>query len=103
MRKHQEIRDGFHKSREDLTGEHAFGDAGQIFFAIVIYLSEVLLYLGLFILHMSLAAGVVWIFASVFLYYLSRHEERLLLDRFGKEYESYMHDVGMWIPRFRRN
>ncbi len=67
-----------------------------------IYLSEVLLYLGLFILTMSLAAGVVWIFASCFLYYLSRHEERLLLERFGEEYESYMRDVGMWLPRVRR-
>lgn len=67
-----------------------------------IYLSEVFLYLGLFMLNMSLTAGVVWIGASVFLYYLSRYEERLLLDRFGKDYESYMRDVGMWIPRIRR-
>ncbi len=67
-----------------------------------IYLSEVLLYLGLFMLTMSLTAGVVWIGASGFLYYLSRHEERLLLERFGEEYESYMRDVGMWIPRVRR-
>jgi protein-S-isoprenylcysteine O-methyltransferase Ste14 len=67
-----------------------------------IYLSEVLLYLGLFMLTMSLAAGVVWIGASGFLYYLSRHEERLLLARFGEAYESYIRDVGMWIPRVRR-
>ena len=66
-----------------------------------IYLSEVLLYLGLFMLTLSLAAGVVWIGASGFLYYLSRHEERLLLERFGEGYESYMRDVGMWIPRVR--
>ena len=174
MWKHRKARERFHKSRDDLTGEHAFGDTGQIIFALIffgvwiadsfflkytthlngivpslirrpigililclagycawsglnivfgevqetpsvirkgvfrvvrhpIYLSEVLLYLGLFIFHMSLAAGVVWIVASVFLYYLSRHEERLLLDRFGKDYESYMRDVGMWIPRFRRD
>lgn len=64
-----------------------------------IYLSEVLLYLGLFLIHMSLAAGVVWLGASVFLYYLSRYEERLLLKRFGKKYRSYMREVGMWIPR----
>jgi len=64
-----------------------------------IYLSEVLLYLGLLMLNLSLAAGVVWIGTSVFLYYLSRYEERLLLDRFGKDYESYIRDVGMWIPR----
>lgn len=155
--------------RDDLTGEHTWGDAGQIIFALLffgvwiadsfflrytiqlnevvspvvrkpigyvilcvsaylawsglriafgevrkkpsvirkgvfgvvrhpIYLSEVLLYLGLFLLNMSLTAGVVWIGASGFLYYLSRYEERLLLERFGEDYESYMHDVGMWIP-----
>lgn len=69
----------------------------------LIYLSEVLLYLGLFLLDMSLAAGVVWIGASVFLYYLSRYEERLLLSRFGEDYESYMRDVGMWIPRKKKD
>jgi len=67
-----------------------------------IYFSEVLLYLGLFLLHMSLAAGLVGIGAAVFLHYLSRYEERLLLKRFGDDYQSYMHDVGMWIPRLRR-
>jgi protein-S-isoprenylcysteine O-methyltransferase Ste14 len=64
-----------------------------------IYLSEVLLYLGLLLIHMSMAAGVVWLGASVFLYYLSRYEERLLLERFGQAYHSYMREVGMWIPR----
>ena len=67
-----------------------------------IYFSEVLLYLGLFMLNMSLAAGVVWLGASVFLYYLSRYEESLLLERFGEDYRAYMRDVGMWIPRVRR-
>ena len=67
-----------------------------------IYLSEVLLYLGLFMLNMSLAAGAVWIGATVFLYYLSRYEEKLLLKRFGDGYRTYMREVGMWTPRLRR-
>jgi len=67
-----------------------------------IYLSEVLVYLGLFMLNMSLAAGVVWLGATAFLYYLSRYEERLLLKRFGDGYRSYMRDVGMWVPRLLR-
>jgi protein-S-isoprenylcysteine O-methyltransferase Ste14 len=162
----------FHK-RDDLTGEHSWGDAGQIIFALLffgvwiadsfflryttqlnevvphlvrkpigyallgisaylalsglivvfgkvrerpivirkgvfglvrhpIYLSEVLLYLGLLMLNMSLTAGLVWIGASYFLYYLSRYEERLLLERFGEDYESYMRHVGMWMPRIRK-
>jgi protein-S-isoprenylcysteine O-methyltransferase Ste14 len=67
-----------------------------------IYLSEVLLYLGLFLLNMSLAAGAVLLGAAAFLYYLSRYEERLLLKRFGDDYRLYIRDVGMWLPRLRR-
>lgn len=68
-----------------------------------IYLSEVLLYLGLFMLSMSLAAGAMLLCTMAFLYYLSRYEERLLLKRFGDDYRSYACDVGMWVPRLRRN
>ena len=67
-----------------------------------IYLSEVLLYLGLLMIRVSLAAAVIWIVASGFLYYLSRYEEKLLLERFGEDYEIYMRDVGMWLPRLGR-
>ena len=67
-----------------------------------VYLSEILLYLGLLLLSISLAAAVVWIIAIGFLHYISRYEERLLLARFGKEYEQYMKEVPMWIPRLRK-
>jgi protein-S-isoprenylcysteine O-methyltransferase Ste14 len=67
-----------------------------------VYLSEILLYLGLLMLSMSLAAAMVWIIAIWFLHYISRYEERLLLARFGEEYELYMREVPMWIPRLRK-
>jgi len=67
-----------------------------------IYLSEILLYLGLLMLSMSLAAAVVWVVAIGFLHYISRYEEKLLLERFGEEYEQYMREVPMWIPWFRK-
>lgn len=67
-----------------------------------VYLSEILLYLGLLMLSISLAAAVVWIIAIRFLHYISRYEERLLLARFGEEYELYMREVPMWIPRLRK-
>lgn len=173
MRDSKTTREKWFEQRDDLTGEHALGDVGQIIFALLffgtwiadsfflkyttqlndivpalvrrpigivllclsaycawsgmrivfgevretasvirkgvfgvvrhpIYLSEVLLYLGLFMLNMSLAAGAVWIGATAFLYFLSRYEERLLLKRFGEDYRSYMRDVGMWVPRLRR-
>ena len=159
-----------YQQREDLTGEHALGDLGQIILAILftatwisdsfflkvttmlnpyvpliiriplavvllglsaylawaglsmvfgekredpgviktgvfsrvrhpIYLSEILLYLGFLILSLSLAAAVVWCVVIVFLHYISRWEEKLLLARFGEDYARYMRDVPMWIIR----
>ncbi len=65
-----------------------------------IYLSEILLYLGFFMFSLSLAALCVLVVAILFLHYLSRYEEKLLLNRFGESYKKYMQEVGMWIPRF---
>ena len=161
------------QQREDLTGEHTLGDAGQIVFACLfaatwiadtfffryttflnqlvppaarilvgvvmlvvsgylagtglsivfgkvmekpgviregvfnvvrhpVYLSEILLYFGLLMLNISLVAAAIWIFAIVFLHYISRYEEKLLLERFGDEYKLYMQEVPMWFPRFRK-
>ena len=67
-----------------------------------VYLGEILLYLGLLILSISLAAAAVWIIAIGFLHYISRYEEKMLVARFGEEYEQYMKEVPMWIPRFRK-
>ena len=67
-----------------------------------VYLSEILLYLGLLMFSTSLAAAVVWVIAIGFLHYISRHEEKLLLAHFGEEYAQYMRDVPMWIPRFSK-
>jgi len=67
-----------------------------------IYLSEILFYFGILVLSTSLAAAVVWLVAIGFLHYISRCEERLLLERFGDEYKRYMHEVPMFIPRLVR-
>jgi len=67
-----------------------------------IYLSEIILYLGLLVLHTSFAAVLIWIIAILFLHYISRYEEKLLLAKYGKEYEQYMKEVPMWFPRLYR-
>ena len=68
-----------------------------------IYLSEIVLYFGFILLSLSIASMVVWIMAFLFLHFISRFEEKLLLDRFGEEYEQYMREVPMWIPRLRNS
>ena len=67
-----------------------------------IYLSEIILYLGLLILNISLAATIILVIAMFFLHYISRYEEKLLLTRFGDEYKHYMKEVPMWFPRLYR-
>ena len=67
-----------------------------------IYLGAILGYLGLIILSLSLAATVVWVIIIVFYHFISRHEEKLLVEKFGKDYEDYMRQVPMWIPRLVR-
>ena len=67
-----------------------------------VYLGEIVLYLGVLILSISLAAIGVWVIAIVFLHLISRYEEKLLISRFGEEYEKYKREVPMWIPRLRK-
>ena len=64
-----------------------------------IYLSEILFYIGLLILSTSLAAVVVLIIGIIFLHYISRSEEKLLIAYFGEDYKKYMQEVPMWFPR----
>jgi len=67
-----------------------------------IYLSEIILYLGLLLINISLAAVPALIIAMFFLHYISRHEEKLLLAKYGDEYKRYMEEVPMWFPRLCR-
>jgi protein-S-isoprenylcysteine O-methyltransferase Ste14 len=63
-----------------------------------IYLASLLVYLGLIVLTLSLLSVIIFIIAIIFYYYISRFEEKLLLARFGQEYEDYMKQVPMLLP-----
>jgi protein-S-isoprenylcysteine O-methyltransferase Ste14 len=67
-----------------------------------IYMSEILLYLGMLFFSTSLAAVGVWVVGIAFFHYISRYEEKVLLAQFGDEYRQYMKDVPMYLPRLRR-
>ncbi|MFC2079550.1 methyltransferase family protein [Candidatus Bipolaricaulota bacterium] len=62
------------------------------------YLSEILLGLGLLLFSLSLAAAAVWVLAIGFLHIIARYEERQLLAHFGDDYREYMREVPMWLP-----
>ena len=64
------------------------------------YMSEILLYLGLITISISLASFGIGIIAFFFLNYIASHEEKMLLARFGEDYANYMRDVPRWLPRF---
>jgi protein-S-isoprenylcysteine O-methyltransferase Ste14 len=65
-----------------------------------VYMSEILFYLGLLMLSLSLAAAGVCGVTVGFLHYISKYEEKLLLARFGDDHAKYMQEVPMWLPRF---
>ncbi|MFC2088298.1 methyltransferase family protein [Calditrichota bacterium] len=162
-----------HDDREDLTGEHAFGDAGQIILFILffvvwivdsliinysiilsdvislyirlpisliilitsgylakaglnivfgavrakseviqsgvfkivrhpIYLGAILFYLAFLVFSFSISAFIVWIITLLFYQFISKHEEKLLLENFGKDYQEYLDTVPMWIPKLNK-
>jgi len=64
-----------------------------------VYMGEVLTYLGFILLSLSIISAIVWLLTIIFLYVISRYEEKLLLDYFGDEYREYMNKVPMWIPK----
>ena len=67
-----------------------------------IYLGSILLYLGFITLTFSIISTIIWIFIIAFYCFIAKHEEKLLLGKFGKDYEEYMREVPMLIPRIRR-
>ena len=67
-----------------------------------IYLAAMLYYLGLLVFSLSLFAAMVWVVIVAFYFYLSRHEEKLLIEKFGAEYQQYMREVPMFLPRLKK-
>lgn len=63
-----------------------------------IYLSAILLYLGFIIISLSIISFCIWIIIILFYYFISRYEEKLLIDKLGSQYEEYMNEVPMFIP-----
>ena len=63
-----------------------------------IYLSAILLYSGFIITSLSTIAFSIWLITLPFYYYISRYEEKILIDKLGSKYRQYMDEVPMFIP-----
>ena len=67
-----------------------------------IYLGSILVYFGFIIISLSIIAFYIWVIIILFYYYISRYEEKILIDKIGAQYEEYVREVPMFIPRFRK-
>lgn len=63
-----------------------------------IYLGSILFYFSCLLLTLSMMSMFVWFIIIAFYMYISRHEEKMLLERFGSEYADYMREVPMLVP-----
>ncbi len=64
-----------------------------------IYLGALLFYAGLIVLTLSVFSFIVWLGIIAFYQFIASYEEKLLLNKFGAEYEKYRSEVPMWLPR----
>lgn len=62
------------------------------------YFGSVLLFFSFVILSCSILALLIWILIGVFYYFISRYEEKLLINKFGDKYKEYQKRVPMFIP-----
>ncbi len=66
------------------------------------YFGSVLLFFSFVILSYSLLAFLVWLVICFFYYFISRFEEKLLIDKFGNKYQKYQEEVPMFIPFLKK-
>jgi len=66
------------------------------------YFGSILIYLSFIVLSLSVIALVIFIFVVTFHYYLCINEEKILIEKLGNEYKSYMKNVPMLFPKIRK-
>jgi len=91
--------------RDDLTGEHAVSDVGQIVLACLFaltWIADTFIFKYTTFLNECLPLAVK-IPLAVFFLVLSGYLARTGLSIvFGQDYEEYMREVPMWIPWLRK-
>ena len=67
-----------------------------------IFLGAILFYLSLLVGFFSTISVFVWVIIILFYIYLCKHEEKLLIEKFGSDYEQYKLETPMLLPRLIR-
>jgi protein-S-isoprenylcysteine O-methyltransferase Ste14 len=67
-----------------------------------LYLSCLLVYLGLVLSTASLVSLVLWVIICIFYNYLAGYEEKLLESKYGEDYRIYREKTGKWLPMLGR-
>lgn len=67
-----------------------------------VYSAAMLIMLAFFVMGLSILSFAVIILNFIFYNAMAAYEEKLLLKKFGSEYEQYMNEVGRWLPKPRR-
>ena len=57
------------------------------------------MYFGFVIATGSIISMIFFILITAFYFYISRHEEKLLIAKFGDDYKTYMEQTPMLIPK----
>jgi len=60
-----------------------------------------LFYLALLIFNPTIISFAVGIVIFIFYNFIARHEEKILVEKFGKAYGEYMTSVPRWVPRLK--
>ncbi|CAN5176946.1 hypothetical protein BH11PSE2_BH11PSE2_11880 [soil metagenome] len=68
-----------------------------------LYVGNVLVYLGVFVMHGAIIVVAIGVIATLFAYEcIIRAEEAYLRDKFGDGYDAYCADVPRWMPKLSR-
>jgi len=64
-----------------------------------IYTGALLFYLAAILTTLSLVSAAFWLVIVAFYIYISRYEERILVEAFGNDYLEYRKKTGMLFPK----
>ena len=64
-----------------------------------LYLAALLFYTGLSVITLSLISLGLFVVIFIFYDYIASYEEKIMVERFGDEYERYRKSTGKWLPK----